>query len=196
MNGQARRKAAIIVATTKDAFKAFFQISKGDDPKDVTKKISIVGVRRFFYAMADYWTILLCASLVSTMKYWGWPFWQIAIAIWAVDFAFAMFFMVLSEKSGHDITLGESFRRAADVIHSSNQMIGILTFVGLNVKAVIWDGPEQVVIFFKKEIGGMGRMSAILVVLTLVQGIFWAWVYGLGYESVTEIIKHFFTEVM
>lgn len=64
--------------------------------------------------------------------------------------------------------------------------------LGLNIKATIWDGPEQVVIFFKKELGGMIQMTEVLVVLTFVQGFFWAGVYGLGYESITGLVRSFF----
>ena len=100
--------------------------------------------------------------------------------------------MIASEKSGHDLTFGKGFRRAADVVHSESRLFGYIAMVGLNIKATIWDGPEQVVIFFKKELGGMIQMAEVLVILTFVQGFFWAGVYSFGYESITGLVRSFF----
>ncbi len=184
--------AAKCAALGKRIFKAFFEIKDEESVADGSKKVAITMARRAFYVFLDYWAVFACASVVGILKFWGWSFWSIVGATWLFDFVVAAAFMVASEKSGHDITLGEGFRRANDVIHSESKLFGILTMIGLNLKATIWDGPEQVVIFFKKELGGMIQMAGALVGLTLVQGFFWAWVYSLGYESVTELVKSFF----
>lgn len=180
-----------IVALVAAVFKAFFGIREEDNISSGSKKVAVTTARRILYVVVDYWATFACAALVGLLNYWEWTFMWIVIATWVFDFTVATIFMVVSEKSGQDITLGESFRRAADVIHSAHKIAGYLTFAYLNVKATIWDGPEQVVIFFKKEIGSMARMTWCLVGLTLVQGLFWAWVYSLGYESVSEVVKHF-----
>lgn len=157
-----------------------------------SKKVAVTAIRRTIYVIADYWTALLCASLVGAMKYYGLNFIEIFLGTWAYDFVVAMAFLVISLKSGQDITLGEAFRRAADVIRSSHKVAGYLTFGYLTIKATIWDGPEQIAIFFKKEIKTLPRMTVLLFFLTIVQGAFWAWVYSLGYDSISELIKHIF----
>jgi hypothetical protein len=171
-------------------FKAFFDIRENDGLGSRTKKVGATAIRRVVFIAADYWTALACAGLVSILNYWGRSFLEITAATWAYDLAIATVFLGISLKSGQDITLGESFRRAADVVHSANKMAGYITFAGLAAKATIWDGPEQVVIFFKKEIKTITGMLVILTILTLVQGLFWAWLYSLGYDSVTDLIKN------
>ena len=181
--------AAKCAAFSSSIFKAFFEINDDESFTSGSKKVGLTAARRVVYVIADYWTALACAALVGSLKYWGLSFWGIAVATWLFDFLVAFAFMVASEKSGQDITLGESFRRVADVIHSSSKLAGFVSMIGLTIKATIWDGPEQVAIFFKKELGSMKMMTFVVFALTFVQGVFWAWVYGLGYESVAELLK-------
>ncbi len=195
MSGVLKNIAAKLAAICKVFFKAvmaFFDIREGDSVISGSKKVAVRAAERTVYIVADYWTAILCAMLVSTMKYWHRPFYEIFLATWAYDFIVAVMFMIVSEKSGRDITLGNSFRRAADVVHSSNKIAGYATFGYLTLKATIWDGPEQIAIFFKKEIKTLPRMIGLLFFLAIVQGAFWAWVYSLGYDSISELIKHIF----
>lgn len=187
--------AAFFVAifrTVVQAAKAFFDIKSDDDVASGSKKVAITAARRVVYVFLDYWAAFACASIVGFLNYWELSFWLIVMATWLFDFVVATAFLVASEKSGHDITLGEAFRRAVDAIRSNSKVAGWGALVYINAKAVIWDGPEQVVIFFKKEIGSMLGMVGVLVFLTFFQGLFWAVVYSLGYETVSELVKNFF----
>ncbi|MDO9231120.1 MAG: hypothetical protein Q7U36_01410 [bacterium] len=180
----------IISNTASDATKAFFDISRDDDLGAGAKKVAVTTARRIVYIFFDYWFSIACAALVGLLNFWGLSFWKVVFITWVFDFTIAFGFMTISEKSGQDITLGESFRRAAEAIKANSKIMGHFAFVYLNIKAIIWDGPEQVVIFFKKEIGGTKKMTLILVGLTFIQGFFWAWVYSLGYENVSELIRN------
>lgn len=195
MSGLLKNIAAKIAAIWRvfiKVLKAFFEIKDRDSTSSKTKKVAVTAARRTIYIIADYWTAILCFSLVGAMKFYGFNDIEIFLGTWAYDFIVASAFLVVSLKSGQDITLGEAFRRAADVIHSSNKIAGYATFGYLTLKATIWDGPEQIAIFFKKEIKTLPRMIWLLFFLTMVQGGFYAWAYSLGYDSVSELIKHIF----
>lgn len=195
MSGYLKKIAATIAAIWKvfiKALKAFLEIKDRDSAFSKTKKVAVTAARRTIYVITDYWVAILCFSLVGTMKFYGFNDMEIFLGTWAYDFIAASAFLVVSLKSGQDITLGEAFRRVADVIHSSNKIAGYAAFAYLNLKAIIWDGPEQIAIFFKKEIKTLPRMIGLLFFLTIIQGAFWAWVYSLGYDSISELIKHIF----
>lgn len=183
---------ATFFLTAKMAVRAFFDIASDDDVASGSKKVLATGARRVVYVFLDYWASIACAAIVGYLNYLQLEFWQIVLGTWFFDFVVATIFLVVSEKSGQDITLGEAFRRAVDAIHSNSQLASWMALIYINAKAVIWDGPEQVVIFFKREIDGIYWMMLMLVGLTFAQGLFWAWVYNLGYETVSEIIKNFF----
>jgi hypothetical protein len=89
-------------------------------------------------------------------------------------------------KSGQDITLGEALRRSADIIHGENRIAGYLNFLLVSVKAIVWEGPEQIVIFFR--LAGATRIMISLVTLSLVQGLFGAWLYSTGYDGVAALV--------
>ncbi len=120
------------------------------------------------------------------MKYRGHDYWTIFLATWAYDFIAAAAFYQLQTKSGQDITLGEALRRSADIIHGESRVAGYLTFLFVSVKAIIWEGPEQVVIFFR--LVGAAHILISLVALSLIQGLFGAWLYGTGYDGVAALI--------
>ncbi len=187
MSGIFKKIAAYIVAI----IKAFFGISDSENLASGSKKVATIVLGRIFFIIADYWAVIASVALVSTLKYRGCDFLEILAATWLYDLIVAVAFLIISIRSGQDITLGESFRRAADVIHNSNKLMGYTTSAFLIVKATIWDGPEQVPIFFKKELKKFSRMILLLLFLTAFQGAFWAYVYSLGYDSVAELIKSF-----
>lgn len=172
-------------------FKAFFNTT-GDDVVTGSKKIGKTVVGRVIYTILEYWVAIACAGMIGFMKYYNWPFLQIFFAVWVIDFVLAIIVLVASEKSGQDITLGESFRRAANVVHSKSRIVGYFTFVLLIANAIIWEGPVQIVIIFKKEFGSETNKIVALIFLTILQAAFWTYIYSLGYDSLSELIKHYF----
>ncbi|NTW15150.1 MAG: hypothetical protein HGA38_02130 [Candidatus Moranbacteria bacterium] len=175
-----------------DTFRAFFRIRKGDGAVVGGVRVATAAIKRTAYVVADYWLAILSAWIVGFLTYRGLGFWQIALVMWVYDLVVAFVFLYANEKSGHDITLAESFRRAVDELHRHSKFTGMLVLLGVVLRATIWDGPEQVVIFFRKELRTMFRMSALLVLITSGQAIFWTWIYGLGFEGVSELVGHLF----
>lgn len=163
---------------------AFFQINKKvgtvTNLTNISKTISL-GV---FYRILDYWASILCAAMVGWLNYLKLSFWIIVITTWVFDFFIALGFLIVTEKLFFDITLGQAYRRAAETIQLNSKILAWFIFVILVMKATIWDGPELVVVFFKKELKTIQCMIITLACLTFIQGLFWAALYTLGYESI------------
>lgn len=179
-----------LVDIIRETLGAFFAIDQKDDVIVGTKKISGTVLRRVIYSILDYWLAGLSAALVIAMKALGHEFLAIFFAMWAFDIIVACAFVVIWYRTGNDLTLGEDYRRAADVIHSKSCFWGWLFFLGVIVKASFWDGPEHIVIFFRKEIKTETRMAIALLLLTALQAVLWAAIYSLGYDSVAELIQY------
>lgn len=184
-----RFKGAKVVSVIKEATREFFQIFEDDSHEDVVASVRMTMKQRAYYIAMDYWAVFACIGLITVLNYFEKS--SVEVAIWTIAFDFwvAWGFMVYSLRTGKDVTFGEGYRRALDIIHRESKVIGFLGMVGVNAKATIWDGPEQVPIFFKKELRSFERMVGILVPLSIIQGIFWAWLYSYGYESVFAAIK-------
>jgi hypothetical protein len=171
----------------RNVVRTFFDIRVDDTLVSGTGKVAATAARRAVFVVMDYWVAILLAAMVALLKYRGHDYWTIFLATWAYDFLAAVAFYLLQTKSGQDITLGEAFRRAADVIHAKNRLAGYLTFLLVSIKAIIWEGPEQIVIFFR--LNGTARIMISLVVLSLIQGLFGAWLYSTGYDGIAALVE-------
>ena len=178
-----------IILVIKEATREFFQIFEDDSHEDVVETVRMTMKQRAYYVAMDYWVVFACIGLVATLNYFNKSDLEVSVWTIAFDFWVAWGFMVYSLRTGKDVTFGEGYRRALDIIHRESKVIGFLGMVAINAKATIWDGPEQVPIFFKKELGDFERMVHVLVPLSIIQGIFWAWLYSYGYESVFAAVK-------
>jgi hypothetical protein len=174
--------------------KAFLDIQAHDDALSSTGKVADAAFRRIVYAVADYWLMAASAAFIVLMDtQFDYGPYGLFLLMWGFDIAVANIFVVLWKRTGQDVTLGESYRRAVDAIHDESRHAGYLAFLGVIVKASIWDGPEHIVIFFNKEIKTELRMLIALLVLTALQAAFWTPVYVLGFESGMELFQLVFS---
>jgi len=177
------------IKVMKEASREFFQIFEDDSFEESAEVVRITMKQRAWFIMMDYWAVFACIGVVALLNYLERSFLEVTIGTIIFDFVVAQAFMIYSLRTGQDITFGYGYRRAIDVIHRESKAVGYFGMVALSIKATIWDGPEQVPIFFKKELGGIGRMTALLVILAGFQGWFWAWLYSYGYESVMDAVR-------
>lgn len=190
MPGNASEHLKRLLAELKAAAAAFFNLDGQDDAAQTATKVASTAGRRAAYALADYWLAALSALLVIGMKASSFDFALIFAALWAFDLAIAGAFVLIWKATGHDLSLGEDFRRAVDVIASNSRPAGAAAMAVVLIQATFWSGPEQVVIFFRKELRSGLRTTAVLLALTAVQAFVWALAYSLGYESVSEVINY------
>lgn len=183
---------AWFASMVKIAFKGFHAIEDDDSLEDVGKKIRANYLRGLVYDVADYQLAILCAVMVSQLKSWGWNFSQIFLAAWIFDIACCAVAIVGCLKVKQDLTLGEAHRRGFEAVNAESKVAGWIYKFIQHPMATIWDGPEQLVFFYKKELQGFVKIASLVVFLTLFQGAFWAWTYSLGHDSVTGLISSVF----
>jgi hypothetical protein len=186
-----KKTAANVAATSKDVAKAFFSIEAGDNRKEVAEKVAYTGVKRVAYAVADYWLMAASAAFIILMdKVLGYGWFGLFMAMWAFDLAVAIAFILIAEYTKKDITLGSDYRRAVDVLHAKSKFVGYLSFASVIVKASLWDGPEHLVMFFKKELKNDAVVVLTLLSLTAVQAAIWTPIYVLGFDSAYELFDY------
>lgn len=185
---------AKLVKVAKEMVTAFFEIFEDDTHDECVETVRTTLRQRAYYILMDWWATFACIGVVAGLNYLGRSFVEVVVATAIYDFVVAEAFMIYSLRTGQDVTFGEGYRRVIDVIHRKSKWLGWFGMVALNAKATIWDGPEQVPIFFKKELGGFVNMTILLVFLSMIQGLFWAWLYSYGYESVAEAMQKLITQ--
>lgn len=184
------KRFAKMIAPLRDISGAFFNLKKEESVEEKGKKVAVTAARRIVYAIADYWLTILSAVLVVTMKALGYDFLYLFFAMWAYDLIIAGAFVIIWKRTGNDLTLGEDYRRAVDVVFSKSRLMGILSIVGILIKASFWDGPEYIVTFFWKEIKTKTRAVLLLLILTAIQSLFWTVIYSLGYDSISGLVQY------
>jgi hypothetical protein len=178
-----------IVCVAKKAMDAFFEILDDDDHDEVVSSVRMTFKERAKYIAADYWASWGCIGVVAALKYLKFDDLGVTGGTIFYDFVVSLGFMVYSLRSGKDVTFGKGYRRAMNVIHEESRIIGWIGMILLNAKATIWDGPEQIPIYFEKELVTYERMVEVLFPLAVIQGIFWAWFYSYGYDSIFQAIR-------
>ncbi len=179
------------VAYVVKVLRAFFHINDTDEAKVVGAKISKTLLHRVVYSVTDYWLMIASGAFIIIMdREFGYGPLGLFLLMWAFDIVVASAFVSIWQRTGRDITLGESYRRAADIVYADSRVAGYLAFLGVMIKAAFWDGPEHVVIFFRKEIGSELRMFGVLLVLTAVQAAIWTPIYVLGFDSMLKLYHH------
>jgi len=169
-----------------ETLKSFLNFKEEDGLLTKGKKTANLIIRRVVYFAADYGLAFVSAAIVIAMKALGFSFLLAFSALWIFDFAAAGTFVVFYEKTGKDLSLGEDFRRAVDTIHKKSRIAGWMTTLFIMAQAIYWTGPEQIVIFFRKEIGTIFRVVVVLLFLTAIQAVIWTVLYGFGYDLITR----------
>ncbi len=170
-----------------EILKSFLNIKEGDGLLTKGMKTADLIVRRVVYLAADYGLAIVAVAIVVAMKASGFSFIQAFLALWVFDFVAAGTFVVFYEKTGKDLSLGEDFRRATDVVSNKSWLAGFLVTLGVIFLAIVWTGPEKIITFFRKEIRTIPRVTAVLLVLTAIQAVIWAVIYSSGYDLVVKL---------
>lgn len=168
------------------ALKAFLDFQEEDGLIEKGEKVASLAVRRLAYLFADYGLWVVSVAIFTTMKFYGFSFLVIFAAIWVFEFAAAGAFILVYEKMGIDLSLGEDFRRAKDAVSQQSRVAGVLVLVAVVALAIVWTGPEKVILFFRKELRTVTRVLAATVTLTIIQAFVWTVLYDLGYGLVVE----------
>lgn len=169
-----------------EVLKSFLNFKEGDGLLTKGVKTADTAARLSVYVVIDYALWLISIAIFTAMKINGFALPWIFVALWVYDFVAAGAFIVWYEETGNDLSLGENIRRATDTIHTKSRLVGYATMVYVVGKAIVWSGPERFVTYFRKEIGTIPKVIAVLLALTAFQALFWTVLYGLGYGLVVE----------
>ncbi len=169
--------------TALNSIRAFFGVDLEDSIQVAVKKVLFVGSKRLTYFILDYWLAGVTGAANVFLKASAVDIYIAFLAMWTLNIVISYLFVKTYEKTGVDLSLGVEFRRAVDKIHSESRFAGYLAFSAVIFQAVFWSGPEQIVIFFEKELPGWKRTFALLA-LTGAQTIIWMYLWRTGYDAV------------
>lgn len=170
-----------------DGFRAFFGLE--DETKiattEVAKKVSLLAIGRLVYNWADWAIAAGLASFSFWMQAKSFSETDVYLGTFLYDFFAAAGFFFLSDMTGCDFTLGQSFRRVAGSFAKNGfwgKFSAGLLFLVVSVKAIIWEGPEVICVLFQRELKRRENIWLALFGLSALQGVFGTWLYTTGYN--------------
>ena len=177
----------------KDVMKAFLGMKEQEAILSAqgAKKAGILVVSRFCYGLLDYIIAGGLGVVVVWMNSIDCSNGEILMATFLYDLMASYLFYFLSDKSGYDITLGNSLRRAADAMFRNGifgRILGGLLLLGVSVKAIIWEGPEVICFLFRKELNTRPMFHVAMICLSFLQAIFGSWLYTTGYKLAMDYL--------
>jgi hypothetical protein len=176
----------------KEAFLVFWGIDKEDKGSERAEKIAKTTSKGVAYWLSDYALTALSPATVGFLKWLGWSDFPITMAMWLEDLAIAYGIVLFSRHVIEDFTTTEALRSSIEVVWHKSRIAAILVSVVVLVRFSLWDGPERVVIFFKKELGKRYQEILVLIIFSLFQAIFWTKIYSLGIDGMVSVWKVFF----
>lgn len=177
-------KVTVLKQDIGEVWNAYLNIDEEDTKEEKVEKVEDVVSASLSYFIHDWWMAIAFAALVVSMNALHFAIWQIFLTGWAYDIACAMYFVILDHKKGIDLTLGSNTRRSLDVLKAKSRPIWILVLSGIFSKASVWDGPERVVMIFRKELNTWWRVGVTVMLLAAFQAAFWQALWTWGYETV------------
>ncbi|OGI22496.1 MAG: hypothetical protein A2808_03280 [Candidatus Moranbacteria bacterium RIFCSPHIGHO2_01_FULL_55_24] len=177
-----------LATLSKEVSVSFFILEEATSIEDGAERVANTVAKRIFYYFADWGLALLSWSMVGGLKLLGVQFVYALGAMWVYDVVIATAFLYVYKRHNTDLTLGINFRRGVDAVFRRSRIAGMLAVAGVIIKAIYWDGPEHIVIFFEKELKTTSRMMVLLVILTVIQAYIWTAIIYLGLEGLGDLV--------
>jgi hypothetical protein len=170
-----------------EGIKAFLDVKEEDSlaTSKVAKEVSLLTVGRMIYNWADWAIAAGLASFSFWMQANSFSETDVYLGTFLYDFFAAAAFFFLSDMTGCDFTLGQSFRRVAGSFARNGfwgKFSAGMLFLVVSVKAIIWEGPEVICVLFQKELKKRENIWIALFILSAIQGVFGTWLYTTGYN--------------
>lgn len=191
----AAAKALRFVLLVIETLESLFNIKKEDDFFEKSKNAGGLVARFSTYVYIDTVVAFGTPAIVGATKLFDLSFVWAFVGVWIYGFAIAWMFVQAFDTTGVDLSVGTDLRRAQDTLREGSRIASVLSMAILVFKWSFWTGPEQVVIFFRKELNTTLRVIIVLLLITAIQSFFWAGLYSLGYDGYEkgyEVLKNLF----
>lgn len=136
----------------------------------------------------EWLLVAATASVFVLLREHGLPDRQIWLLFWVANLAASGAAVLCNDRLGVDITLMQTLRRAVDAATRRARWVGLPLEAALFVRLLIWDGPCQMLIFFRQRLPSRSIRVSFFVAASGLQMFVWARIYALGYEGVLELL--------
>lgn len=160
-----------------------------DDESILMEKGLEVGLLFGALNILDYTLVGVTAVIVGFLRYHELSEVQIFLILWIGNMILSGTTVYAQRKTGIDMTLMEGLRRVVNAAIEKNRTKGLLLESLIITRLIIWNGPDQFILFFHERIVTRGGKAAMFVFASAIQMAVWTGLYSIGYDSFTELFK-------
>jgi hypothetical protein len=155
--------------------------------RDAQKRLATVVLVPSFYFI-EWLLVAATASVFVLLRHHGLSDRQIWLLFWVANVAISGAVVLCNDRLGIDITLMQTLRKLVDAATRRAKWVGLPLEAALFVRLLIWDGPCQLLIFFRERLPSRTVRVCFFVVAGGLQMFVWARIYALGYEGFLQLI--------
>jgi len=141
-----------------------------------------------FYAME--WALVgVTAGLVTFLKYRGLSDMALWFALWGLNLLFSAAVVIFSDRFRIDLTLMEALRKLTNATSRKSRLAGYFMELAIFIRLLLWDGPSQLLIYFRERIPSSMLRGCLFVGAGGLQMLIWVKLYIVGYENIGDLLK-------
>jgi len=142
-----------------------------------------------FY-LAEWLLVAATASCFTYFRIQGYSNEQIWLLFWVANLLISSAFLTCNDLLGVDITLMQGLRKLTDATLRRSIWFGILLELVVFIRLLLWDGPCQLLIYWRSRLPSTPSQIVFLIVASGIQMFVWAKIYTLGYNGIGELLSN------
>lgn len=130
----------------------------------------------------DWVAVGVTGSLVVFLKEYGFSDMSIFLVLWGGNVAYSGIVVFINDTTKTDILLMEALRRMINALIAKSRRWGYVIETVILVRLIVWDGPDNFVLFFRERLATWKQQAIVLVLTAGIQMALWTAVYVAGYQ--------------
>lgn len=139
-----------------------------------------------FY-LTEWALVAITASAFTWLRLHDFTDQQIWLLFWGANLCISAGFILCNDLLQVDLTLMQGLRKLTERAARRSKWVGIPLEMIIFVRLLLWDGPCQLLIFFRRRIPSPPAQALFFLATSGIQMFVWAKLYTLGYDSVSEL---------
>ena len=141
-----------------------------------------------FY-LTEWLLVSLSAAVYAGLRSQGLSTQAIWLLLWAANLAISGGFVLCNDRWQVDLTLMEGLRRLINATGCRRHWLGRSLEIAIFVRLLIWDGPCQLLIFFRERLPSRAARMGFFIATSGLQMLLWSQLYAVGYDHLGALLN-------
>jgi len=168
---------------------SYVVVDNGPSNKEIVKKGAATVVLVPSLRFLDWILVGASITLFSALKFKGLNDLSIWLVLWILNMLLSGAVVLFNDRIKVDLTLMQTLRKAVNTLISKSRTIGYIAEAVIVMRLLVWDGPDQLIIFLRDRLGSGPVILLCFVISSGFQMFLWATLYGYGYDGITDALK-------